>query len=494
MDSMQATLKPKWWNSTSTVNLQLKMVESGKQIFQATLPPGPIWAGNYDASQASGNSGSDSNDVGTMTSSDSNITQVNELSSGKGSGSGISKGGIAAAVLVPLLLLSLGLGIYIKLARAREAKSRRRWSEKIDQRMSTISIDWRVMSTKGAEAAIRASMADPSRASAWLGAGGSPRPSSTFGTEVGSSNVVEPQMAQIRRPGVGLRNPAALSSSGVPHTSRISFAPETRFSSRISTAADGHGRVSSDTRRSHATSRAFQGNSTYIPPVPSRLSEYVNDGHAGSDVGSADGGDNSNISSGMVSPTQREGPHDLSDADIQAALSMSHALNNTSTAAPLTVDTTLASYADVDPIPGAPSPPPAAAVRSPILGAMPMAMAAMFDDVDTTSPDAVLRAYAERRRTGASLGSGVLSPTGTPAPRILSPPPVASPGATPMRALYSPAPTFPVPEHHQAQAGQVYGDENNADTNPFRKSVAGAGIGGAHYEHDDDAAYFGTAQ
>lgn len=437
------------------------MVESGKQIFQATLPPGPIWVGNYNASEATSNS--NSNDVGTMTSSDSNITQVDELQSGKGGG--VSKGGIAAAVLIPLIFIGLALGYYIRRTRSREAKNRKRWSEKVDQRMSTLSIDWRAMSTKGAEAAIRASMADPNRASVWLGNEAAPRPSSTFASEGGASDVVDSQMAQIRRPGVGLRNPVP-GAAGAPRTSRISFAPDTRFS-RVS-GAEGFGRTSNDTRRSQVTSRAFH--SAYIPPVPSRLSEFAHDGHAGSDSGSADGGDNSNISSGMVSPTQREGAYDLSDADIQAALTM---VNMPAPAkvheSPLHVDTGIASYA----VPfSAPSPPPT--VRSPIMGAMPMA--AMLDEIDTASPDAVLRAYAERRRTGASI----LSPTGTPVPqiqgmRVVSPPPVASPGATPMRALYSPAPT--IPEH---QAAQVVNVESN---NPFRKSV-----------HHDDDAYFGTAQ
>jgi hypothetical protein len=43
----QTDLKPKWWNSTSSTNLQLAIVEAGTPTFLATLPAGPIFTATY---------------------------------------------------------------------------------------------------------------------------------------------------------------------------------------------------------------------------------------------------------------------------------------------------------------------------------------------------------------------------------------------------------------------------------------------------------------
>ncbi|KAL5513887.1 hypothetical protein ACEPAG_2648 [Sanghuangporus baumii] len=511
--SYNATLKPKWWNSTSSVDMQLTIVQTGTPEIFASLPPGPIWTAKYDSSAKN----TDDSAVGTTSSGDANVTQVNNLTTDKG---GISKGGIAAVVIFSLLAVALVLFAYIKITRKREEKRRKRWSEMVDKRMSVISGDWRSISVKGAEAAIRASMADPSRASIWSGAGnagvGIPRPSSAYAAE-GASSDGQPEMGQIRRTGVGLRGPIASSAGSAGRVSRVSFAADTRFS-RTSTG-DGlgsRGRPSVDSRRAGVPSRAFH--SAYIPPVPipSRLSEYVPEVETNN---SSDADDNNAI---MLSPTQRSGPLDLSADEIRArmngdnenesrpsldavlpALSLMRTGNDSQAdllfshsehkqSQPMRVETSV-------PMPAAP--PPAATAKSPIMEAMPMtplsaASAAM-------SPDEMLRAYAERRRTG---GSGIASPPGTPAPTISFPMPVLNasamtsppPSAPAMRTLYSPPPssmTFGAPGTAMGldnAAMRLRSDSSSTDTNPFRKSMA-ATRSSTDTQNADEDAHVGSA-
>ncbi|EJC99476.1 uncharacterized protein FOMMEDRAFT_128127 [Fomitiporia mediterranea MF3/22] len=508
--SYNATLKPKWWNSTSTVQLQLTIVQTGMPVMYAELPPGPIWIAKYDASAK----GTSASDIGTTSSGDGNVTKVNNLESAKSGG--VSKGGIAAAVLVPLIVIGLAILAYIKISRQRGKERRKRWSEAVDQRMSVISGDWRSMSVKGAEAAVRASVIDPNRSSIWSGSGnagvGTPRPSSTYAVEGASAdgNIAQPEMAQIRRPGVGPRGPVASTAGSVGRASRVSFAADTRFS-RTSTG-DGLGsraRPSGESRRTGVPSRAFH--SAYIPPVPSRLSEYVPDV-----IDTNNGSDSEDTSGGMMSPTQRSGPLDLSAEEIQArmnggqtnesrpsfdammpALSMMRTNNSSQT------DLLLERHSgDIPPVPplrvntASPTvPPPAAAAKSPVMDAMPLSAVS-----SVMSPDEMLRAYAERRRTGASLG-GISSPPGSPAPvtGIAFPMPVVttntgvtvtSPPST-MRTLYSPGPVA----SFGAAATSVSASEtstvlNDSATNPFRKSMAQRS---ADSQYTDEDAYFGSS-
>ncbi|KAH8103230.1 hypothetical protein DFH11DRAFT_1734878 [Phellopilus nigrolimitatus] len=486
--SYNTTLKPKWWNSTSSVDLQVTIVDSGSPAFLATLPAGPIWTANYNASAAN----SDSSDIGTTSSSDTNITQVDNLESKSG---GLSKGAIAAAVIFPLIALGIGLAIYVRLTRTREEKRRKRWSEAMDKRMSVISGDWRSLSAKGAEAAIRASFAGPNRSSVWSGPGsagvGIPRPSSTIAVEgaLSEGNPAPPEMAQIRTTGVGLRGPIP-SAAGTTRVSRVSFAADTHFS-RASTGDNlsSRGRPSADSRRTGVPSRAFH--SAYIPPVPLplRQSEYVADAEASA------GSDSEEVGSGMMSPTQREGPVDLSVDDIRArmendgaprhsldemmpALNMMRTMNGS--------QAELVERVEQQPAPiqmpiAVPTPPPAA--KSPIIDAIQMQPV----PTGAMSPDEMLRAYAERRRTGASI----VSPPGTPNPVIAFPMPVASTGMMPsassntMRTLYSPTGGS---MDSAAVATTPTGSEGS--NNPFRKSMAHPSTD-MHYNDED--AYFGAS-
>ncbi|KAI6018253.1 hypothetical protein BKA83DRAFT_4058573, partial [Pisolithus microcarpus] len=73
---------------------------------------------------------------------------------------------IAAGMLVPLFFIGLGVAYYIKMSRAKAKEKTQRFSQAIDRRMSTISSDWKSISTAGVSAAIRNSIPVPSRACA----------------------------------------------------------------------------------------------------------------------------------------------------------------------------------------------------------------------------------------------------------------------------------------------------------------------------------------
>ncbi|CAE6408034.1 unnamed protein product [Rhizoctonia solani] len=266
-------LKPKWWNATTDVRLQLSFVATDTPLFLSDLPVGPTWKAHYDASSAAGAA------AATDTSTPDEVYQTvnNHFNGG-----GLNKGALASAVIFPILAVAVALIIYVKFSRKKEAKKRQRWSQVMDKRMSTISKDW---TGPG-----RPSMAGNrnTRASSWYVThmGNTPgRPSSTFANDSGqagvgtrfgghsqpSSIVSTPEMAQVR--------PRALSSlNASDRISRVSFAGDWRPSM-------------GDSMRptiSHGTpTRAFH-NATYAPD----------------DI--------------ELSPTQTHGPFSLSADEIRA--------------------------------------------------------------------------------------------------------------------------------------------------------------------------------
>ncbi|CAE6466002.1 unnamed protein product [Rhizoctonia solani] len=207
-------LKPKWWNATSDVSLQLSFVATGTPLFLSDLPVGPTWKAHYDATSAAGAA------AATDTSTPDAVYQtVNN----NFNGGGLSKGALAAAVIFPILAVAVALLVYVKFSRKKEAKKRQRWSQAMDKRMSVVSKDW--------VGPGRPSMAGNrnTRASSWYAThvgNASGRPSSTFesgqagiGARFGAPNP--PEMAQVR--------PRALSSlNASDRISRVSFAADSR--------------------------------------------------------------------------------------------------------------------------------------------------------------------------------------------------------------------------------------------------------------------------
>lgn len=258
----ESTLESSWWNGSSSIALQLSIIEHGSQPFMATLPAGPIWTAT-----SAGNSSSSSTDAG--------ITDVNNFAT---SGHAISHGKIAAAVIMPLLVVgALATYLYMKFIRSKTQEKTKRFSIVVDRRMSTISNDWKSMTPHGADAAARQSY----RNSVFSFSNSGGRPSSTFATEGGQAGVGarglythsnegiddQPQMSQLR--------PGLRTSAFENRVSRVSFADGTR--------------PSIDSRKG-VRSRAFHDG--FVPPVPQRDHSF--------------------------SPEQANGPLPLSTDDISA--------------------------------------------------------------------------------------------------------------------------------------------------------------------------------
>lgn len=283
-----ATLMPRWWNATSSQSLQISIVPRGNATFLSDFPAGPIFTATY-TEPASGMPASANVNI-----IDSGVTVVN------GASTGMNPGKTAAAVLLPLLFVIACIGGYIRFTRKKGIEKRKKWTEAVDKRMSTISGDWKSVSGAGANAAIRHSMAVGNRNSSF--SFGAIRPSSTFAVEGEdtSSDGTQRQMSQMRT-GVGLRNPAGYSST--ERVSRVSFAPDTRVS-RVSFADS---RPSGESRRT----RAFH--SAYIPPVPA-IPDHVDS--------SADD------AMAQFSPRQTQGPIALTPEDIHTIPTAQHNENN----------------------------------------------------------------------------------------------------------------------------------------------------------------------
>ncbi|CAE6362260.1 unnamed protein product [Rhizoctonia solani] len=219
-------LKPKWWNATTDISLQLSFVTTGTPLFLSDLPAGPAWSAHYDASSAAG---------AAAAADTSTPDAVYQTVNNNFNGGGLSKGALASAVIFPILTVAVALLVYVKFSRKKEAKKRQRWSQAMDKRMSIVSKDW--------NGGGRPSMAGSrnTRASSWyvahMGNQGA-RPSSTFVNESGQAGIGArygpnspgahpssissgPEMGQVR--------PRALSSlNASDRISRISFAGDSR--------------------------------------------------------------------------------------------------------------------------------------------------------------------------------------------------------------------------------------------------------------------------
>lgn len=297
---------PRWWNSTASESLQVLIAEANTPPFLASYTSGPLITATYVA--PSGTSVPAAADTSIV---DSGITAVGNLNTS--TSKGLAPGKTAAAVLMPLLVVFLAIGVYFKMQRAKGREKRKRWSEAVDKRMSTISGDWKSVSAAGATAAIRNSMAVSNRNSVFS-LGGALRPVSMAvdASESGQAGVGAAQRPGLRT-GVGLRNPNAISIASTDRVSRVSFAADTR-TSRVSFANDP--RPSGESRRT----RAFH--SAYVPPVPSLPTGIRGSADETQDNGSDD---HSDADSPVMSPTQTAGPLTLTPEDIRARIASGHA-------------------------------------------------------------------------------------------------------------------------------------------------------------------------
>ncbi|KAF9263681.1 hypothetical protein L218DRAFT_944487 [Marasmius fiardii PR-910] len=342
--STTLTLNPAWWNGTSSTNLQLSIVAHNDIPFLSPLPAAPYFKVNYDSSKPPAFL---VNDPGFGNSGTTDVSGATEKKAA--AEKSLSKGKIAVGVLIPLLCIALGIFAYIKWQRRKGKKERKAWTEKVDQRMSVVSQDWKSMSVGGAQAAIRASMAGSAfnvndggvgvRRSAVVGQGerqsafsfGNIRAVSSvyapedntagigasregYAVEVGPDGA--PTMSELpslgrvtptsasKSPGVGLRSSAFSNAQIAQRVSRVSFADTVNT------------RPSGETRRSiystyERKSRAFhQG---HVPPVPTHLNNST------ATLGHFD--EESENSVNAMSPSQTAGARSLSIADIDQRVS-----------------------------------------------------------------------------------------------------------------------------------------------------------------------------
>ncbi|KAK0184093.1 hypothetical protein F5146DRAFT_1075936 [Armillaria mellea] len=169
----EATLKPRWWNSSSTIQLQLVILPAGNPPFLATLPAGPLWNATYTQPES-----------GTPDSADTSTPDSGaEVVSSTSNSEVISAGQIAAAVVAPIIFVVLCIAAWLVWRRKKGLRERKAWTEAVDRRMSTTA-DWPSITVAGASAVIRNSLVGtPTRTS--MGS----RPSSSFYPGPGHTGV-----------------------------------------------------------------------------------------------------------------------------------------------------------------------------------------------------------------------------------------------------------------------------------------------------------------
>jgi hypothetical protein len=260
----------------SKVSLQINIQDSSIPSFMSTGLAGPTFLATYDAKAALAASLTGTGLTPTATSAAATASPSSKWEIVRNFlKHGLSQGQIAAAVIMPILTVAAFLIAYVLWNRKKEATKRKEWREKMDQRMSTISVDWKPVSAAGGHAAVRQSMAFSAadrntRTSSFFG-----RPSSQFVTEIG------PNGQPIPRP---------RTTSEMNRVSRVSFAADTY--SRPPRPA--------------------------VPPLPvayrkSALSQYDESPESASPDQSA------------MSPIQRQGAFVLDDESIRDRLSANNA-------------------------------------------------------------------------------------------------------------------------------------------------------------------------
>ncbi|KAJ9098060.1 hypothetical protein QFC19_006495 [Naganishia cerealis] len=158
-------LDPRWWNYTTKASVYLAIVDANVPRWLSQVPVGPTFD-VYTAKEALSTTivqgGTTIVTAASVVIASSKqaakataTTAVNGTAAGAASddpgmfssaiapAAGLPKGAIAAAIVVPVLVVGLMVALYVKFARLREREKRKRWSEHVDKRMSTLSADWR---------------------------------------------------------------------------------------------------------------------------------------------------------------------------------------------------------------------------------------------------------------------------------------------------------------------------------------------------------------
>jgi len=440
--SMDMTLNPSWWGNNATISLQLSIVSHGSPSFMTSIPAGPIFVATYNSSDPHATPKSSSNKHPII----QDVKKIFHKSPG---------GSIAAGVIVPLLIIAIATFFYIRHQRMKRVEKTKRFSQVVDQRMSTISADWRSISGVGASAAIRASMVD----------------SSAYGRPASFPSTTESGQA-----GVGARfNNMEISEQDVPRMSQLRnsrFSSGERSSRVISFATDPR----QSAEGPHTPRTATGGHPIYTRSFHQAQTFY-----------------DDNDSDLQLSPRQSRGPLTLSNSEIEARTSTGGESlrremlqmpamtlmrtgkqqangpnNDLILPAPILRDSSSLSsnhayhHAPMVPLPTfqpttSPIPPPTSPSR---MGTMSPPMNPAL------SPDDLLRAYA-LGRAGSVLGNGAQTVAGGTA-------------NTGMRILYTSSPegstTASSPLPMVSSPASILSTPVVVDNNPFRGSMAARSV------------------
>lgn len=320
------TLQPSWWNNTADVNLNFGIIEADTARYFAI--PGPIFSVHAPETMLTASSSvapakTRTAADGSQTTSDSeNVFQTTQLAKP----SGLSKGAMAAAIVVPIVVVAILVGVWVKFARMKEREKRKRWSEHVDRRMSTISGDW---SRAGSMAGMRQSMASSgTRANSAYFANSAAARQSTFsiatqdnmagagaggGKRIPRVPAVHPEMRQSQFRSSIFTNGDA---SGNQRQSRISFADDVR-KSRVS-FSDTTGATLRPTRSNLSGLNNLNG----TPSTRSIISMHDGQRHSMDNARLASFGSVRQMEDGthetLVSPSQTAGPFAIPSTQLPA--------------------------------------------------------------------------------------------------------------------------------------------------------------------------------
>ncbi len=130
-------LQPKWWITdpykSSLVQLKLNIVPSGNEPWDTANPTGPAWSANYTSPGPGKNPPDDAIAKEGVAESVISVFYA---------GGGLTAGGKAAAVICPLVVVGVLLGLWIRKLHISRNNKLADWAEKMDQRMSRVSLDW----------------------------------------------------------------------------------------------------------------------------------------------------------------------------------------------------------------------------------------------------------------------------------------------------------------------------------------------------------------
>jgi len=293
--SVSVDLMPRWWNATASIHLQLGIVPAGQAPFQSSqLPAGPVFTATY--SPPSSGKVPAAADVSITTSPVIDMDQKAQQQQSHG----MTPGKTAAAVLIPLLVVIAITVAYVRWQRKKAGTTSELFTTKVDQRMSTISTDWKSVTAAGANAAIRNSIATGNRSSSF--SFGAIRPASIIDPGDNQAGIgAAGQMSQMRT-GVGLRNPNSIPSE------RVSRPESESRQSRVSFANDLRPSMDSGTRKTRAYHEG------HVPPVPTLPPSVTLAG------ASPDDSPTFVDDSVQLSPRQTSGPLTLTPEDIRARI------------------------------------------------------------------------------------------------------------------------------------------------------------------------------